>query len=68
MGRLLRSRRLQVSVALAVAAAACAYAASKTSGDELAGAYRESGHALLATAATHDLPGAARAAARPAAL
>ena len=51
-----------------MAAAACAYAASKTSGDELAGAYRESGHGLLATAATHDLPGSARAAPRPAAL
>ena len=45
----LRSLRVQVSLALLVAAALCAYVASKSSGDELAGAYRETGHQVLAT-------------------
>ena len=44
---LLRKLRVQVSLALLVAAALCAYAASKSSGDELAGAYRETGDAVL---------------------
>jgi diguanylate cyclase (GGDEF)-like protein len=46
----LRSLRLQVSVALTVAAAACAYAASKSSSDELHGAYRDSAQAQLRAA------------------
>ena len=45
----LRSLRVQVSVALLLAAALCAYVASKSSGDELAGAYRETGQQVLAT-------------------
>ncbi len=45
----LRTLRVQVSIALLVAAAACAYVAAKSSADELAAAYRESGRALLAT-------------------
>jgi diguanylate cyclase (GGDEF)-like protein len=47
---LLRSLRLQVSVALLVAAAAFAYAASKNTGDELEGAYRDSAEAMLQAA------------------
>jgi diguanylate cyclase (GGDEF)-like protein len=43
----LRSLRLQVSVALAVAAAACAFVASKSSSDELHGAYRDSAQNVL---------------------
>ena len=43
----LRTLRVQVSLALLVAAALCAYVASKTSGDELAGAHRETGHQVL---------------------
>jgi predicted lysophospholipase L1 biosynthesis ABC-type transport system permease subunit len=43
----LRSLRLQVSVALAVAAAACAFVASKSSSDELQGAYRDSARKVL---------------------
>ncbi|MDQ4049459.1 MAG: diguanylate cyclase, partial [Actinomycetota bacterium] len=46
----LRSLRVQVSLALLVAAALCAYVASKSSADELAGAYRETGHQVLAAA------------------
>ncbi len=45
-----RSLRIQVSVALCVGAAVCAYVASHSSGSELAGAYREGGRELLATA------------------
>ena len=45
----LRKLRVQVSLALLVAAALCAYAASKSSGDELAGVYRETGYQVLAT-------------------
>ena len=48
----LRSLRLQVTVALVVAAAACAYVASKSSSDELHGAYRDSARAMLQAAAT----------------
>ena len=44
---LLRKLRVQVILALLLAAALCAYAASKSSGDELAGAYRETGDAVL---------------------
>ena len=46
----LRSLRLQVSVALALAAAACAFVASKSSSDELHGAYRDSARDVLHTA------------------
>ena len=46
----LRSLRLQVSVALALAAAACAFIASKSSSDELHGAYRDSARDILRTA------------------
>ena len=38
----LRSLRVQVSIALTLAAAACAFVASKSSSDELSGAYRDS--------------------------
>jgi diguanylate cyclase (GGDEF)-like protein len=48
--QLLRSLRLQVTVALAVAAAACAIVASKSSSDELHGAYRDSARAILGVA------------------
>jgi diguanylate cyclase (GGDEF)-like protein len=43
----LRSLRVQVTIALAVAAALCAYLASKSSSDELHGAYRDSAQTLL---------------------
>jgi diguanylate cyclase (GGDEF)-like protein len=43
----LRSLRVQVTIALAVAAAVCAYVASKSSSDELHGAYRDSAQTLL---------------------
>jgi diguanylate cyclase (GGDEF)-like protein len=43
----LRSLRVQVTIALAVAAAVCAYVASKSSSDELRGAYRDSAQTLL---------------------
>jgi diguanylate cyclase (GGDEF)-like protein len=45
----LHTLRVQVSLALLVAAALCAVAANKTSSDELAGAYRETGDEVLAT-------------------
>ena len=45
----LRKLRVQVSLALVVAAGLCAYVANKSSGDELAGAYKETGDAVLAT-------------------
>jgi diguanylate cyclase (GGDEF)-like protein len=48
----LRSLRFQVSVALTVAAAACAFIASKSSSDELHGAYRDSAGKILSVAAT----------------
>ena len=48
----LRSLRLQVCVALTVAAAACAYVASKSSSDELRGAYRDSARDILEVATT----------------
>jgi len=41
-----------VSIALLVAAAACAYVASKSSGDELDGAYRDSARSALGGAAS----------------
>src|SRR5215207_120927 len=47
---MLRSLRLQVSVALLLAAAAFAYAASKSTDDELEGAYRDSADAMLQAA------------------
>ncbi len=47
MRDVLRKLRVQVSLALLVAAALCAFVASKSSGDELAGAYRETGDAVL---------------------
>jgi len=46
----LRTLRVQVSVALVVAAAVCAVVANKSSGGELAGAYRDAGHGVLTTA------------------
>ena len=46
---LLRKLRVQVSLALLIAAALCAFVASKSSGDELAGAYRDTGDAVLTT-------------------
>ena len=46
----LRKLRVQVSLALLVAAALCAYVASKSSGDELAAVYRETGDQVLVTA------------------
>ncbi len=45
----LRKLRVQVSLALVVAAGLCAYVANRSSGDELAGAYQETGDAVLAT-------------------
>jgi diguanylate cyclase (GGDEF)-like protein len=48
----LRSLRFQVSVALTLAAAACAFIASKSSSDELHGAYRDSAQTLLKVSAT----------------
>ena len=48
----LRSLRFQVSVALTLAAAACAFIASKSSSDELHGAYRDSAGELLNVSAT----------------
>ncbi len=45
-----RSLRVQVSIALLVGAALCAYVASKSSDNELAGVYREGGRELLVTA------------------
>jgi diguanylate cyclase (GGDEF)-like protein len=50
--QMLRSLRLQVTVALVVAAAACAYIASKSSSDELHGAYRDSAGTMLQAATT----------------
>jgi diguanylate cyclase (GGDEF)-like protein len=48
----LRSLRVQVTVALALGAAACAYIASKSSSDELRGAYRDSAQTLLQASTT----------------
>jgi diguanylate cyclase (GGDEF)-like protein len=50
--QMLRSLRVQVTIALALAAAACAYIASKSSSDELRGAYRDSAQALLKASTT----------------
>ncbi len=46
-GRALRTLRVQVSLALLVGAAACAWVASDSSGEELAGAYREASAEVL---------------------
>jgi diguanylate cyclase (GGDEF)-like protein len=48
----LRSLRVQVSIALVLAAAACAAVASKSSSDELEGAYRDSARSLLDASTT----------------
>jgi diguanylate cyclase (GGDEF)-like protein len=63
--RLLRSLRFQVGAALLVVALVCVYVASRKSGDELHGAYRDSAQATLKAAArsfesgTQAAPGAA---------
>jgi diguanylate cyclase (GGDEF)-like protein len=47
-----RSLRFQVTVVVLVVAGACVYAANKTTGDELKGAYRDSAQSALRSAAT----------------
>jgi diguanylate cyclase (GGDEF)-like protein len=49
--RFLRSLRFQVTLVVLVVAGACVYAANKTTGDELKGAYRDSAEAALRSAA-----------------